>query len=100
MLCLVKFSCVRVTFYCINLDARLVVYKRQWGIWTWTCGTSATSEAPSSLFHVPDGFAYYVAQDSRQMSREQEREIVYSPYAKLGVLPSTMQGAQKSPMFN
>ena len=26
--------------------------------------------APSSLFHVPNGFAYYLAQDIRQMSRE------------------------------
>ena len=38
--------------------------------------------APSSLFHVPHGFAYYVAQDICQMSREQEREIVYSPVCK------------------
>ena len=76
MLCLVKFSCVCVTFYCIDLDARLVMNKRQWGIWTWTCSTSA---APPSLFHIPNGFAYYLEQDIRQMSREQERETVYSP---------------------
>ena len=44
-------------------------------IWTWTCSTSA---APSSLFHIPNGFAYYVAQSIRQMSREQERETVPS----------------------
>ena len=81
MLCLVKFSCVYVTFYYINLDTRFVMYKRQWSIWTWTCSTSA---APSSLFHVPSGFAYYVAQDIRQMSREQERETVYNPSCTKG----------------
>ena len=45
-------------------------------VWIWTCSTSA---AASSLFHVPNGFAYYVAQDIRHVSREQERETVYSP---------------------
>ena len=74
------------------------MYKRQKSIWTGTCSTSA---APSSLFHIPNGFAYYVAQDIRQMSREQERETVCSPVCKAeGALPSTMQGAQKSPMSN
>ena len=65
------------------------------------CGTSA---APSSLFHVPNGFAYYIAQDIRQMSREYERETVYIPVCKAkgeGALvnhcASTTQGAQKSP---
>ena len=75
MLCLVKSSIVCVTFYCINLDARLAMYKRHYSIWTWTCSTSAV---PSSLFHVPNGSAYYVAQDIR----EQERETVYSPFCK------------------
>ena len=68
----------------------------------WTCSTSA---APSSLFHVPNGFANYIAQDNRQMSREYERETVYMPVCKARGAPvnhcaSTTQGAQKSPMFN
>ena len=29
LLCLVKFSCVCVTLYCMNLDTRLVMYMRQ-----------------------------------------------------------------------
>ena len=48
------------------------MYKRQYSIWTWT------SAVPSSLFHVPNGSAYYVAQDIR----EQERETVYNPFCK------------------
>ena len=34
------------------------------------------------MFHVPNGFTYYIAQDVREMSREQERETVYSPVCK------------------
>ena len=30
----------------------------------------STSAALSSLLHVPNGFAYYIAQEIRQMSRE------------------------------
>ena len=85
---------VCVTFYCINLDARLVMYQRQHSIWTWICSTSA---APSSLFHDPNGFAYYVAQDTRQMSREQKRETVYSPVCKAKGAPVNYAGrAEKS----
>ena len=56
----------------------------------------------SSLFHVPNGFTYYVAQDIRQMLREQGRETVYSPICKASGAPvnNAMQGAQKSLMFN
>ena len=53
----------------------------------------------SSLFHVPNGFAYYVAQDIHQMSRINVKQST-APSAKLRALPSTMQGAQKSPMFD
>ena len=60
------------------------MHKRKLSIWTWTCSTSA---APSSLFHVPNGFAYYVAQDIRQMSREQEHQTVYSPVCKSNGAP-------------
>ena len=49
------------------------MYKRQYIIWTWIYSTSA---APSRLFHVPNVFAYYLAQNIRQMSREKERETV------------------------
>ena len=70
------------------------MYKRQYSIWTWNFSTSA---APSSLFHVPNGFAYYVAQDIRQMSREQERETVYSPVCKAKGSPVNFAGrAEKS----
>ena len=72
------------------------MYKRQYSIWTWTRRTSA---APPSLFHVPNGFAYYVGQYIRPMSREQERETVFSPLckAKLGhSRPVVVKGCKRS----
>ena len=61
----------------------------------------STSAAPSSLFHVPNGFAYYIAQDIRQMSSEYECETVYVPVCKAEGAPvnhcaSTTQGGQKT----
>ena len=61
----------------------------QYSIWTWTWSTSA---APSSLFHVPNGFVCFVAQDICQMSREQERETVYSPVCKAKGAPVNYAG--------
>ena len=44
------------------------------------------------MFHVPNGFAYYIAQDIRQMWREEERETVYRPVCKAKGVPVNCAG--------
>ena len=44
-----------VTLYCINFDARLAMYMRQYIIWTWTwCGTSWASPVLSRVYTIRD----------------------------------------------
>ena len=42
-----------------------------------------------SLFHVPNGFAYYIAQEIRQMSPDRNVKQSTCPSAKLRALLST-----------